>query len=180
MEKILYTRIYKFLDKNNILYESQFGFQSNHSCEHAIAKLIGRLLQAKEQDQHSAAIFLDLLKAFDTLNHEVLLMKLEHYGIRDTVHKWFESYLHNRSLIAKITTGTNNTTYSDSYDISYGTAQGSCLGPLLFLIFCNVVHRLPLYGCIILFADDTNMLCNHQNKKFLEYMLKHEMELLTS
>ena len=152
LEKILYTRIYKFLDKNNILYESQFGFQSNHSWEHAIAELIGRLLQAKEQDQHSAAIFLDLLKAFDTLNHEVLLMKLECYGKRDTAHKWFESYLHNRSLVAKVTTSTNNTTYSDSYDISYGTAQGNCLGPLL--IFCNDVHRLPLYGHIILFADN--------------------------
>ena len=105
-------------------------------------------------------------------------MKLECYGIRDTAHKWFESYLLNRSLVTKVTTSTNNTTYSDSYDISYRTAQGSCLGPLLFLIFCNDVHRLPLYGCIILFADNTNLLCNHWNKKFLEYMLKHDMELL--
>ena len=77
LEKIIYKRIYKFLDKNNILYESQFGFQSQHSCEHAIAELVGRLLQAKEKGQYSATIFLDLSKAFNTLNHQVLLQKLE-------------------------------------------------------------------------------------------------------
>ena len=137
--------MYKFLEKNKILYESQFGFRSRHSCEHAIAELSGRLLQAKEQGQHSAADFLDLSKAFDMLNHQVLLYKLECYGIQDTACKWFESYLHNRSLVAKITTSSNNVTYSNSYDITYGTAQGSCLGPLLILIFCNDMHLLPLY-----------------------------------
>ena len=81
--------------------------------------------------------------------------------------------------MAKITTSLNNVTYSNSYDIMYGTAQGSCLGPLLFLIFCNDVHLLPLYGQIILFADDTNLFCSHCDRKFLEFMLKHDMELLT-
>ena len=89
LEKILYNRMYKFPEKNKILYESQFAFQSRHSCEHAIAELIRRLLQAKEKGQYSATVFLDLSKAFNTLNHQVLLMKLEHYGIRDTAHKWF-------------------------------------------------------------------------------------------
>ena len=69
LEKILYSRIDKFLEKNEILYESQFGFRSRHSCEHAIAELSGRPLQAKEQGQFSAAVFLDLSKAFHTLNH---------------------------------------------------------------------------------------------------------------
>ena len=81
LEKILYSRMYKFLEKNKILYESQFSFQSRHSCEHAIAELSRRLLQAKEQGQHSAAVFWDLSKAFDTLNHQVLLYKLKCYGI---------------------------------------------------------------------------------------------------
>ena len=179
LEKILYSRMYKLLETNEILYESQFGFRSRHSCEHAIAELSGRLLQAKEQGQYSAAVFLDLSKAFDTLNHKVLLHKLERYRIRDTSHKWFESYLQNRNLVAKITTSLNNVTYSNLYDIMYGTTQGSCLGPLLFLIFCNDMHLLPLYGQIILFTDDTNLLCSHRDKKFLEFMLKHDMELLT-
>ena len=73
--------MYKFFEKNKILYESQFGFLSRHTCEHAIAELSGRLLQAKELGQHSATVFLDLSKAFDTLNHQVLLYKLECCGI---------------------------------------------------------------------------------------------------
>ena len=77
-------------------------------------------------------------------------------------------------------TANNKITYSDQFNITYGTTQGSCLGPLLFLIFGNDIHLLPLYGRIMLFADDTNLLCNHQDKKFLEYMLQHDMELLNS
>ena len=73
-------------------------------------------------------------------------------------------------------TVTSKITYSDQFNITYGTAQGSCLGLLLFLIFCNDIHLLLLYGHIILFADDTNLLCNHRDKKFLQYMLQHDME----
>ena len=77
LEKVVYSRAYNFLERNQILYESQFGFPSHHLCEHAISKLIGHILQAKEQGHHSAAIFLDLSKTFSTLNHQVLLAKLE-------------------------------------------------------------------------------------------------------
>ena len=73
--------------------------------------------------------------------------------------------------MAKITTSLNNVTYSNLYDITYGTAQGSCLVPLLFIIFCNDMHLLPLHGQIILFADDSNLLCSHCDKKFLEFMI---------
>ena len=81
LEKILCSRMYTFLEKNEILYESQFSFQSRHSCEHAIAELSRRLLQAKEQGQYSVAVFLDLSKAFNMLNQQVLLHKFERYGI---------------------------------------------------------------------------------------------------
>ena len=82
LEKIIYIHVYSFLEDHNILYDSQYGFHSKRSCNQAITELTGRLLQAKEQSLHSAAIFLDLSKAFDTLNHEVLLAKLHRYGIR--------------------------------------------------------------------------------------------------
>ena len=91
LEKIMYKRVYKFIDKNNILYNSQYGFRNQKSCEHAITELVAKVLHAKEDGKLSASIFLDLSKAFDTLNHEVLLQKLECYGLRDTVNKWFES-----------------------------------------------------------------------------------------
>ena len=133
LEKIMYKRLYSFLDTNGILYASQYGFHSKHSCEQAIAELVGYILQSKNQNEHSASVFLDLLKAFDTLDHQILLSKLSRYGIRGTALEWFGSYLQNRSLIAKISTSPNNVTKSDKYDTTYGTAQGSCLGPLLFI-----------------------------------------------
>ena len=86
LEKIIYIRVYSFLEEHNILYDSQYGFRSKRSCNQAITELTGRLLQAKEVSLHSAAIFLDLSKAFDTLNHEVLLAKLYRYGIRGTAN----------------------------------------------------------------------------------------------
>ena len=112
LEKIIYKRVYQFLEMNHILYESQYRFRNECSCEHVIIELTGHLLQVKELGQKSASIFLDLSKAFDTLNHNVLLKKLERYGIRGIAQQWFASYLENRSLRAKITTVRNKITYS--------------------------------------------------------------------
>ena len=178
LEKIIYIRVYSFLEEHNILYDSQYGFRSKRSCNQAITELTGRLLQAKEQSLHSAAIFLDLSKAFDTLNHEVLLAKLYRYGIRGTANDWFRHYLTDRTLRAKVPVSSNYVSYSDCYDITYGTAQGSCLGPLLFILFCNDIQYLPLYGHLILFADDTTLLSSQKSIKFLKYTLQHDMELL--
>ena len=77
LEKIIYTRVYNYIEKHKILFNSQYGFRSKHSCEQALIELRGELIQAKENKLKSAALFLDLSKAFNTLNHEVLLSKLE-------------------------------------------------------------------------------------------------------
>ena len=127
----MYKHLYSFLDTKGIVYASQYGFHSKRSCEQAIAQLLGYILQSKNHNEHSAGVFLDLSKAFNTLDHQILLSKLSRYGIRGAALEWFGSYLQNRSLIAKISTSPNNITKSDKYDISYGTAQGSCLGPLV-------------------------------------------------
>ena len=95
LEKIVYERIYKFLEKHNILFDSQYRFQNHCSCEQAILEFTSRLLQAKESGKESAAIFLDLSKAFNMLNHWVLLAKLEQYGISGCSLDWFTTYLHN-------------------------------------------------------------------------------------
>ena len=178
LEKVVYRRVYSFPEKYDILFHSQYGFCSNHNCEHAILELSGRILQAREKSEHPVCIFLDLSKAFDMLNHQVLLHKLDRIGIHGISNTWFESYLSGRSLVAKVTTSEHKTTYSDVFDISFGTAQGSCLDPLLFLHFCNDIHLLPLYSQLILFADDTTLFNSHRSKIYLEYMLNRDMEML--
>ena len=123
-------------------------------------------------------VFLDLSKAFDTLNHDILLKKLECYGVIGIVNDWFKSYLEGRTLVAKINTCKEIITKSTSFHITYGTAQGSCLGPLLFIMFSNDIHLLPIYGHLILFADDTTLINHHQNPRFLDYATQHDMAVL--
>ena len=104
LEKIIYTHMYAFLELNGTLFDSQYGFRSKRSHKQAIAKLLGNLLQAHSNKLHSTGIFLDLSKAFNTLNHNILLKKLYPYRIRCLINDWFKSYLSNRSLVAKILT----------------------------------------------------------------------------
>ena len=108
-------------------------------------ELCGKIIKARDIGQHSTALFLDLSKAFDTLNHTMLLKKLDQYGIHGICLEWFKSYLANRSLRVKIQSGDNKMMKSQNYDITYGMAQGSCLGPLLFSLFINDIY-LVLYS----------------------------------
>ena len=102
LEKIMYTRLYSFLESKHILYSSQYGFHSKCSCEQAVTELIDYILQSKNHNEHSASVYLDLLKAFDTLDHAILLKKLDCYGIRSIAKDWLENYLNDRSLRTKI------------------------------------------------------------------------------
>ena len=111
LEKIIYKRTYNFLDENGQLYSSQYGFRSKHSCENAISELIGHVVKSHDHKEHTAAIFLDLCKAFDTLCHNILLAKLKKYGIRGTSLNWFKSYLEQRKLRTKCMTESEGTIY---------------------------------------------------------------------
>ena len=180
LEKIMYLRTSSFLEKYCIFYSSQYGFRANHLCEHAVMEMVGRVIQAREEQLYSMGIYLDLSKAFDTLDHKLLLQKLERYGVRGPAHDWYRSYLQGRSLVTRINEdkGRGKLVKSNSFDIEFGMAQGSCLGPLLFLIFVNDIHQLDLYSSLILFADDMNLISSHQNQRFLSYQMLHDMELL--
>ena len=178
LEKIIYKHLYQFLSKNGIFYESQYGFRMQHSCDHAILEMVVQLLQARNDGEHCTGIFLDLSKAFDTLDHALLMKKLERYRVRGITLNWFRSYLLDRSLVAKITDITNKVTYSEHHNVTYGTAQGSCLGPLLFVIFCNDIHQLDLFGKLILFTNDTTLINTNKSKKYLEYQMHHGMSKL--
>ena len=170
LEKIVYKRTYSFLQEQGLLYNSQYGFRSSHSCENAITELIGCIIKAQELGKYTAALFLDLSKAFDTLEHTVLLKKLEIYGIRGPLLDWYGSYLNQRQLMAKC-----NNTLSDKYVINYGTPQGSCLGPLLFIIFCNDLHLHLTFLSCIQFADDTTLYCSEKSSRLIESNFSHDL-----
>ena len=118
------------------------------------------------------------MKAFNTLDHTVLLHKLEWYEVRDIVLNWFQSYLAGRSLVTKIQDNRNTVVYSDYYNITCGTAQGSCLGPLLFILFVNDIYMQPILEKLILFVDDMTLLESHKNRRFLNYVIQHDLAIL--
>ena len=135
LEKVIYTRIYCFLIKHDILFNSQYGFQKKHSCEHAVTELVGENCKGLEQNKHTISLFIDVSKAFDTISHNILLHKLKRYGIRGVALNWFTSYLTDRELRVKCATAEQSKPeYSDTKLIKIGTPQGSCLGPLIFFI----------------------------------------------
>ena len=164
----MYQRIYLFLQNTGQIYENQYGFRANHSCEHAIGQVVRTLIKNIENRLYSACILLDLSKAFDTIEHQILLQKLELYGIRGNALTWFDSYLSNRKLRVKCRTISNTReTKSEEYPVKYGTPQGSCLGPLIFLIFVNDLHLHLQYSECVQFADDTTLVFTHQNLNYL-------------
>ena len=168
LEKVVYVRVYNFLVETGQLYQSQYGFRSGHSCQNAISELKGTILKNQEENKFTIGVFIDLSKAFDTLSHDILLRKLHKYGIRGTTLDWFRSYLSDRSMRVKIQSSNGKIEYSSYHPLSYGTPQGSCLGPLLFLIFINDLHYSVSYGTSLLFADDTTLLHSHKNLRYLK------------
>ena len=179
LEKCMYTCLYKFIAKNNIFYNKQYGFRNKHSCEQAIQNLYGHILQNKEDGIQTTAVFLDLSKAFDTISHDLLLKKLEKYGIRGLSNEWIKSYISNRCLQVKcLTLSCNKPELSNKYNINHGTAQGSCLGPLLFNLFCNDLYLNLEYCNIIMFADDITLYASHRNTPYLNYILQTDLKII--
>ena len=131
-EKILYARLIKYINKSNILYKFQYGFRKNHSTEHALIELVDQIRLSMNNNQMTCGIFIDLSKAFDTVNHNILLQKLEHYGIRGTALNLFKSYLSNRKQYVQI-----DKCKSQTLPITCGISQGSVLGLLLFILFTS-------------------------------------------
>ena len=133
LEKLVYSRTVAYFHKHKLFYKSQYGFRKDHSCSDAIMELTSEILKNKEHSIHTASVFIDLSKAFDTLDPNILLLKMNRYGIRGITSNLFESYLKNRKLRVRCRAGNEKELACSSlYDVEYGTPQGSCLGPLLF------------------------------------------------
>ena len=135
-EKLVHHRLLEYLEKHNVLYGRQYGFRPGRSCEHALLDAQHKLLHSMNKRQVSLLLLIDFSKAFDLVDHDILLRKLEHYGIRGIALKWMESYLKNREQFVFV-----NGSSSTKLNIKYGVPQGSILGPLLFIIYAN---DLPL------------------------------------
>ena len=176
LEKIVCTRVYKFLNTTGQINPTQYGFRANHLCDNAVNYLVGRVVRNLEKKMDTVAVYLDLSKAFDTLEHEIVLAKMHRYGIRGKPLEWFQSYLYNRKIRVRCKpTSAGQNVISDTYSINYGTPQGSCLGPLIFLIFCNDLRlHLEFMECLQ-FADDTTLIYSHKNPTYLAFCIETDL-----
>ena len=132
VEKLMHKRLYSFLEKYDILHSLQFGFRAKHSTLHVLISLTESVKRTIDKSMFGCGVFIDLQKAFETVNHPILLQKLQHYSVRGTALNWFSSYLTDRKKYVSVNGHT-----SDHLKISCGVPQGSVLGPLLFLIYIN-------------------------------------------
>ena len=172
-EKLMYKRLYSFLEVHNILYSLQFGFQENHSIDHALVSLTESVKNTLDNKRLGCGIFIDLQRAFDTVNHKILLSKLEHYGICGCALEWFRSYLSDRKQYVSV-----NGKSSSLLTVSCGVPQGSVLGPLLFLVYINDLPNASKKLTFYLFADDTNIYYESKDLSNLIKIVNRELRLV--
>ena len=169
LEKAASFQLIKHLNTNNILYKNQFGFRKGHSTIHALIDFIHKLDELKEKKHKVSCVFIDLMKAFDTTSHNIILTKLELLGIKNIELTWFRNYLKNRKQRVKI-----SDTYSDFLNINLGVPQGSILGPLLFSIYINDFPEINNL-LAILFADDTTIVIDSPNNSTLKTQTEKQL-----
>ena len=171
----MYNQLNHFLENENTLFKHQFGVRENYSTEQAILELTDNLKMKIDSNEAICSIFLDLSKAFDTVNHQILLQKLYRYGIRGVPLQWFKSYLESRTQYAEI-----ENVKSNPLSIQCGVPQGSTLGPLLFLIYLNDMPNCLEKANIRTFADDTTLFYSSNSLQDLEKTINEEFNHLLS
>ena len=173
-EKIMYNRVSDFINQLEILYKFQFGFRKKHYTYLAHLILMDKITKSLENGDKVIGIYLDFSKAFDTVNHDILLQKLYYYGIRGNAYEWFKSYLTDRVQYV-----TYNGVQSSPKKIQCGVPQGSILGPLLFLLYINDLPNVCAKTMPFLFADDTNLFISRKNSHELYEAANNDLNAIS-
>ena len=169
-EKVMNVKLTTFLNRFNCFYKYQFGFRNKHSTTHTLIEITENIREALDNGNYACGVFIDLQKAFDTVNHDILFRKLNYYGVRGIALEWFKSYLSNRMQMVYI-----NNTFSNINNIDIGVPQGSILGPLLFLIYVNDLNTCIKYSNTYHFADDTNLQLITKSLNKLNRYMNHDL-----
>ena len=172
LEKIVAKQLVRFLHVNDIIYKHQYGFRAKHNTSHPVLHFSDQIYNSLNQkpSAKTLAIFIDLKKAFDTVDHNILIEKLEHYGVRNSSNNWFHNYLLDREQFVSI-----NGTASETAKIVCGVPQGSVLGPILFLLYINDLPNSTDF-LTLLFADDTTFQLSGVNLDGLFEIANSELE----
>ena len=171
-EKVIYKRMYNFAEQNKLIYERQFGFRARHSTNYALINTTESIKSQIDQGNYVGGVFIDLQKAFDTVNHDILCEKLAYYGFRGNCQLLIRSFLSNRQQFVSI-----NGFDSSKLDIKCGVPQGSTLGPLLFLLYINDLQFALKDSIASHFADDTCILYASNKSKSIETVLNCDLKL---
>ena len=155
----MYDRIHNHLDSKGLLYEKQICFQRNNSTEHAIPQHARDIIGSFQKGKYKLGVLIDLSKAFDTVDHQSLIKKLQYYGIDNTALEWFKSYSSNRKQYMSSQDVSEN-----CLDIIWGAMQGSNLGPRFFPNLCEWPILIKASNPLMkLLADDTHLFLSHKN-----------------
>ena len=177
-EKALASRIYDFVIKSNIITDNQFGFMTKRSTAQATFQLVNHIIPSVSQGKLVASVLVDFSKAFDCVEVELLLVKLHKYGIRGQAYDLIRSYMDGRTQRVKLKTkvaGIDVNVFSDVISVNNAIAQGSSLGPLLYLLFSNDLAKLFKYCSLTLYADDLSLTCEADTLGDLEHKLNHDL-----
>ena len=171
LEKYISTKLSLYLENNNYFTENQFGFRKNKSTSSALTTVLDDVIGQLNRSETGIVAFLDFQKAFDTINHSLLLNKIKNAGVGNNTLRLLQNYLYNRKQRTKL-----HSEVSTLRDVSVGVPQGSTVGPLMFIIFINDLPNVLMNAKAVMYADDTVLYCSHVSKKLVRKGMQSDLD----